>query len=98
MTIPSSPPHEVTQLLVAWSKGDKTALDKLAPIVEQELRRLAHHYMRGERQGHTLQTTALVNEAYLRLVDARVDWPWWWIAATWDAPCAASAATVDEHA
>ena len=69
MTIPSSPPHEVTQLLVAWSKGDKTALERLMPLVYAELRRLARHYMSRERPGHTLQTKALVNEAYLRLVD-----------------------------
>ncbi len=61
--------HEVTSLLVAWSDGDAAALEKLTPLVEQELRRLARHYMRRERPGHTLQTTALVNEAYLRLVD-----------------------------
>lgn len=69
MTIPSSPPHDVTQLLVAWSKGDKTALDRLMPLVYNELRRLAHHYMNRERPGVTLQTAGLVNEAYLRLVD-----------------------------
>lgn len=69
MTIPSPPPHEVTGLLVAWSNGDKAALDRLMPLVYEELRRLAHHYMNRERPGHTLQTTALVNEAYLRLVD-----------------------------
>lgn len=69
MTIPSSPPHEVTQLLVAWSNGDKTALDRLMPLVYKELRRLAHHYMNRERPGLTLQTMGLVNEAYLRLVD-----------------------------
>jgi RNA polymerase sigma factor (TIGR02999 family) len=69
MTLPSSPPHEVTQLLVAWSNGDKTARDQLMPLVHTELCRLAHHYMSRERPGHTLQTTALVNEAYLRLVD-----------------------------
>lgn len=69
MTIPSTPPHEVTQLLVAWSNGDKTALDRLMPLVYMELSRLAHLYMGRERPGHTLQTTALVNEAYLRLVD-----------------------------
>ena len=69
MTSPSSPPHEVTLLLVAWSNGDKAALDQLMPLVYTELRRLAHHYMSRERSGHTLQTTALVNEAYLRLVD-----------------------------
>jgi len=64
-----SSPHQVTGLLIAWSHGDKKALDKLVPLVNGELRRLAHHYMRTERPGHTLQTTALVNEAYLRLVD-----------------------------
>jgi RNA polymerase sigma factor (TIGR02999 family) len=67
--------YDVTQLLIDWSNGDKTALDKLVPIVEQELRRLAHHYMRGERQGHTLQTTALVNEAFVRLANRkRIQW------------------------
>jgi RNA polymerase sigma factor (TIGR02999 family) len=60
---------EVSTLLRAWSKGEQNALDKLTPIVYDELRRLAAHYMRGERSGHSLQTTALVNEAYLRLVD-----------------------------
>jgi RNA polymerase sigma-70 factor (ECF subfamily) len=60
---------EVTALLQEWSNGDKLALDKLAPIVYSELRRLARRYMRGERTGITLQTTALVNEAYMRLVD-----------------------------
>ena len=69
MVISSSPSHEVTRLLVAWSNGDKAALDQLMPLVHTELRRLAHHYMSRERAGHTLQTTALVNEAYLRLVD-----------------------------
>ena len=69
MTVPSSPPHEVTQLLVAWGNGDKAALDRLMPLVYEELRRLARHYMSRERPGHTLQTSALVNEAYLRLVD-----------------------------
>jgi RNA polymerase sigma factor (TIGR02999 family) len=63
--------NEVTQLLLDWSKGDKAALDKLVPVVYQELRRLARHYMRRERPGHTLQTSALVNEAYMRLVDYR---------------------------
>ncbi|HSB15586.1 MAG TPA: sigma-70 family RNA polymerase sigma factor [Bryobacteraceae bacterium] len=62
---------EVTQLLVAWGQGDQAARDSLIPLVYQELRRLAHRYMTGERPGHTLQTTALVNEAYLRLVDCR---------------------------
>ncbi|HYL99269.1 MAG TPA: sigma-70 family RNA polymerase sigma factor [Blastocatellia bacterium] len=67
--------NQVTQLLVDWGNGDKDALDKLVPIVYQELRKLARHYMRGERAGHTLETTALVNEAYLRLVDYnRMQW------------------------
>ena len=67
MTRPA--PEEVSQLLLDWSNGDQSALDKVMPIVYQELHRLAHHYMRKERAGHTLQTTALVNEAYLRLAD-----------------------------
>jgi RNA polymerase sigma-70 factor, ECF subfamily len=66
MTI--DPQHEVTQLLIAWSNGDKAALDQLAPLVNRELHRLAHHYMRREHAGHTLQTSALVNEAYLKLI------------------------------
>ncbi len=67
--------HDVTQWLIDWSNGDQTALDKLVPVVEQELRRLAHHYMRAERQGHTLQTTALVNEAFVRLANRkRMQW------------------------
>lgn len=66
----SSPP-DITALLIDWSKGDKTALDKLFPLVERELHRLAHSYMRKENPDHTLQTTALVNEAYLRLVDQK---------------------------
>src|SRR5918998_95728 len=61
----------VTQLLVDWSNGDQSALDKLMPVVYDELRRLASNYLRRERAGHTLQPTALVNEAYLRLVDQR---------------------------
>ena len=69
MTLPSSPAHEVTRLLVAWGDGDKGALDRLMPLVHAELRRLARYYMGRERPGHTLQSTALVNEAYLRLVD-----------------------------
>jgi RNA polymerase sigma factor (TIGR02999 family) len=60
---------EVSGLLRAWSEGDRAALDRLTPIVYDELRRLASRYMRGERTGHSLQTTALVNEAYMRLVD-----------------------------
>ena len=68
-------PQEVTQLLRAWCSGDKTALDRLIPLIHDELQRLAHRHMRRERVGHTLQTTALVNEAYLRLVDAnQVPW------------------------
>jgi RNA polymerase sigma factor (TIGR02999 family) len=61
--------HEVTELLTAWSGGDKAALDKLMPLILQELRRIAHRYMSRERPGHTMQTTALVNEAYLKLVN-----------------------------
>jgi RNA polymerase sigma factor (TIGR02999 family) len=64
-------PERVTQLLVDWSNGDQAALDKLMPVVYDELRRLASNYLRRERAGHTLQPTALVNEAYLRLVDQR---------------------------
>ena len=67
--------HEITQLLVAWSDGDQTALDKLVPLVYDELRRLARRYMNRESPGHLLQTTALVNEAYMRLIDAhQVKW------------------------
>jgi RNA polymerase sigma factor (TIGR02999 family) len=67
--------HEVTRLLQAWSEGDQSALDRLIPLVYQELHRLAHHYMVRERSGHTLQTTALLNEAYLRLVEsAKTAW------------------------
>ena len=69
------PPREVTELLQAWRGGDQGALDRLIPLIHGELHRLAHHYMLGERPGHTLQTTALVNEAYLRLVNAsQVTW------------------------
>ncbi|MEP6570542.1 MAG: sigma-70 family RNA polymerase sigma factor [Acidobacteriota bacterium] len=63
---------DVTQLLAAWSDGDRSALDQLLPLVKDELHRLAHRYMSRERQDHTLQTTALVNEAYLKLIDQRV--------------------------
>src|SRR6266480_1705951 len=69
MTTPSSTRQEVTQLLGDWSGGDEGALEKLFPLVQPELHRLAHHYMSRERAGHTLQTTAILNEAYLRLVD-----------------------------
>jgi RNA polymerase sigma-70 factor, ECF subfamily len=62
---------DVTQLLTAWTDGDQAALDQLVPLIHEELRRLARNYMRGERVGHTLQTTALVNEAYMRLVDQK---------------------------
>ena len=68
-------PWKSRQLLLAWSQGEPAALEKLVPLVHAELSRLAHHYMAGERTGHTLQTTALVNEAYLRLVDSsQVRW------------------------
>src|SRR5262249_51168815 len=67
----SSSTNEVTQLLLAWSDGDQTALEKLTPLVYAELHRLAERYMRRERPGHPLQTTALVNEAYVRLVDLK---------------------------
>ena len=66
-----APASEITGLLVDWSNGDQTALEKLLPLVEQELRRLAHSYMRRENRDHTLQTTALVNEAYLKLIDQK---------------------------
>jgi RNA polymerase sigma factor (TIGR02999 family) len=62
-----SAPKEVTRLLAAWGQGDRTALEELTRLVYEELRRLAHRYMSGQRADHTLQTTALVNEAYLRL-------------------------------
>ena len=67
----SPPSSEITRLLIAWCDGDRTALDNLMPLVERELHRLARHYMRKEDPGHTLQTTALVNEAYLRLIDQK---------------------------
>jgi len=65
------PPEGITQLLTKWSKGDQSALDELMPLVYEELRRLASAYLRRERAGHTLQPTALVNEAYLKLVDQK---------------------------
>lgn len=71
----TTPPADVTGLLLAWRGGDEQALGQLLPAVERELHRLARHYMRGERAGHSLQATALVNEAYLKLIDARrVNW------------------------
>jgi len=69
------PAQGVTQLLAAWGQGEQSALDKLIPLVHRELRRLAHRQMGRERQGHTLQSTALVNEVYLRLIDVnQVRW------------------------
>src|SRR5947207_12637418 len=65
------PPENVTQLLVKWGAGDQKALDQLMPLVYSELRRVARNYLRKERPGHTLQPTALVNEAYLKLIDQR---------------------------
>lgn len=73
--MPGPSTHEVTALLQAWSAGDEAALEKLAPLVYEELRRTAHRYMAQEQTGHTLQTTALVNEVYLRLVKvSEVNW------------------------
>jgi RNA polymerase sigma factor (TIGR02999 family) len=70
-----APPEQVTGLLLAWSNGDQTALKKLIPLVYAELHRLARRYMRRENVGHTLQTSALINEAYLRLIEAhRMRW------------------------
>jgi RNA polymerase sigma factor (TIGR02999 family) len=62
-------PKEITQLLIAWGDGDESALEELAPLVHSELHRLAHHYMSREGPGHTLQTSALINEAYVRLIN-----------------------------
>lgn len=71
---PSTTPN-ITQLLVAWNQGDQDALDQLTPLVYRELHRLAHGYLAGERRGHVLQTSALVNEAFVRLIDWRqVEW------------------------
>ncbi len=73
--MPDSPPYEITQLLQAWRDGDEEALARLIPLVEDELRRLAKRYLSRERRDHTLQTTALVNEAYQRLIPQRKkDW------------------------
>jgi len=73
--MPAPESHEVTGLLLAWSEGDKDAFDRLMPLVYEELHRLAQSYMRRERANQTLQTTALIHEAYLRLIDAsRVQW------------------------
>jgi RNA polymerase sigma factor (TIGR02999 family) len=71
----STPPPDLTQLLLAWNNGDRAALDRLMPVVYDELRRLARRYMRQEDPAHTLQATALVNDVYIRLVDQkRVNW------------------------
>ena len=67
---------DLTQLLQSWSNGDQQALEELTPFVYRELHRLAAHYMAGEKQGHTLQTTALVNEAFIRLVGKDADTQW----------------------
>jgi RNA polymerase sigma factor (TIGR02999 family) len=73
MTAPS--PHSVTQLLLAWRQGNPAALEQLIPVVYQKLRRLARRYMAGQKPGHTLQATGLVNEAYVRLIDCQqVNW------------------------
>ena len=72
MTKPVS--ENVTQLLVAWGRGDEAARDELIPLVYDTLRRIARYQLRGERAGHTLETTALINEAYLKLVDQSVSW------------------------
>jgi RNA polymerase sigma-70 factor, ECF subfamily len=75
MTLSTPSPHEITQLLIEWNNGSQDALDQLYPLVYEELRRLAHRYMSRERPGHTLQTTAVVHEAYLRLIDQKhVQW------------------------
>jgi RNA polymerase sigma-70 factor, ECF subfamily len=72
MVVPS---HDVTQLLKAWTTGDEQALEKLTPLVYEQLRRVARHYMAGQRPGHVLQTTALVNEVYLQLLDCeQMNW------------------------
>jgi len=71
----SPKPQNITQLLVAWNQGDQEALAQLTPLVYRELHRLAHGYLASERRGHVLQTTALVNEAFLRLIDwQQVEW------------------------
>ena len=73
MVVPST--HEVTQLLRAWTTGDEQALEKLTPLVYEQLRRVAQHHMAGQRPGHILQTTALVNEVYLQLLDCgQMNW------------------------
>jgi RNA polymerase sigma-70 factor, ECF subfamily len=72
---PPAPPGEVTRLLLAWRQGDRDALERLIPLVYGELHRMAERYLRGERRGHTLQPSAIVNEAYLRLLGRQgADW------------------------
>jgi RNA polymerase sigma factor (TIGR02999 family) len=66
--------REITELLKAWNSGDNQALDRLMPLVEQELKQIAHNYMRNERAGHILQTTALVNEALIKLIRENITW------------------------
>ena len=66
--------HQITDLLRAWSKGDSEALEKAIPLVDNELKKIAHAYMRNEKPGHTLQTTALVNEAVMRLLGKEINW------------------------
>jgi len=70
----SASPENVTQILLQWRSGNQEALERLMPLVYDELRRLAGHYMRSERSDHTMQATALVNEAYIRMVDMQVSW------------------------
>lgn len=72
MAMPVS--ENVTQLLLAWGQGDEAARDQLIPLVYETLRRIARHHLRGERANHTLETTALINEAYLKLVEQSVSW------------------------
>ncbi|HEX6125406.1 MAG TPA: sigma-70 family RNA polymerase sigma factor [Pyrinomonadaceae bacterium] len=74
--MPEQQPHDLTEILQKWSDGDRAALEKLTPVVYAELHRIAKRYMAREREGHTLQTTALVNEAYVRLID--------WKNAKWE--------------
>ncbi len=70
--MPTPPANEITGLLADWSKGDQSALERLVPLVYQELHKLAHSYLRDESPGHTLQPTALIHEAYLRLIDQNI--------------------------
>lgn len=72
MTIPTS--QNVTQMLLAWREGDEAARDALIPLVYDQLHRIARHHLRQERPGHSLQTTALINEAYLKLIEQSVSW------------------------